>query len=58
MNTRDDPLATRQKADRQEFLQKYFGLSLDDISAGLMGVDMLKEHASVGAVRFNKKLLG
>ena len=30
----------------------------DKISAGQMGADMLTKHASVGAVRYNKKLIG
>ena len=31
---------------------------LEKISASQMGVDMLTKHASVGVVRYNKKLLG
>ena len=31
---------------------------LEKISAGQMGADMLTKHASVGVVRYNKKLLG
>ena len=30
----------------------------EKISAGQMGADMLTKHASVGVVRYNKKLLG
>ena len=33
-------------------------LVFEKVSAGLMGADMLTKHASVGVVRFNKKLLG
>ena len=33
-------------------------LVFDKISAGQMGVDMLTKHASVGVVRYNKKLIG
>ena len=31
---------------------------LEKVSAGQMGGDMLTKHASVGMVRYNKKLLG
>ena len=33
-------------------------LVFDKISAGQMGADMLTKHASVGVVRYNKKLIG
>ena len=31
---------------------------LEKISAGQMGADMLTKHASVGVVRYNKKVIG
>ena len=33
-------------------------LLFEKISAGQMGADMLTKHASVGVVRYNKKLIG
>ena len=33
-------------------------LAFDKISAEQMGPDMLTKHASVGVVRYNKKLIG
>ena len=33
-------------------------ISFEKISPGQMGADMLTKHASVGVVRYNKKLLG
>ena len=33
-------------------------LIFEKISAGQMGADMLTKHASVGIVRYNKKLIG
>ena len=33
-------------------------LFFEKISAGQMGADMLTKHASVGVVRYNKKLIG
>ena len=33
-------------------------LNFIKISAGQMGADMMTKHASVGVVRYNKKLIG
>ena len=33
-------------------------LFFERISVGQMGADMLTKHASVGVVRYNKKLIG
>lgn len=53
---------TKQLMARYHFIRDRVNnekkIVFEKVSAGLMGTDMLKKHASVGVVRFNKIMLG